>query len=80
MNADVTDGTTPQPGGKPIPLALSQPAFQRGYTILYVERLLSNPRIERHLDKHHPDILGELRTLIAEVKPQKTKGVGEEAA
>ena len=31
-NADVTDGTTPQPGGKPIPLALSQPALQRGYT------------------------------------------------
>src|SRR5216684_3130532 len=35
-NADATDGTTPQPGGKPIPLALSQPAFQRGYTILYL--------------------------------------------
>src|ERR1700681_1042047 len=35
-NADVTDGTTPQPGGKPIPLALSQPAFQRGYMILYL--------------------------------------------
>src|SRR3984957_6595267 len=28
-NTDVTDGTTQQPGGKPIPLALSQPAFQR---------------------------------------------------
>src|SRR5438094_715351 len=35
-NTDVTDGTTPQPGGKPIPLALSQPALQRGYTILYL--------------------------------------------
>src|ERR1700719_736682 len=35
-NTDVTDGTTPQPGGKPIPLALSQAAFQRGYTILYL--------------------------------------------
>src|SRR6202158_2229771 len=35
-NADVTDGTTPQPAGKPIPLALSQPAFQRGYTLLYL--------------------------------------------
>ena len=35
-NTDVTDGTTPQPGGKPIPLALSQPAFQRRYTILYL--------------------------------------------
>jgi hypothetical protein len=36
-STDVTDGTTPQPGGKPIPLALSQPALQRGYTILYLE-------------------------------------------
>src|SRR5580704_118548 len=35
-NTDVTDGTTPQPGGKPIPLALSQSALQRGYTVLYL--------------------------------------------
>src|ERR1700728_3021362 len=35
-NTDVADGTTPQPGGKPIPLALSQPALERGYTILYL--------------------------------------------
>ena len=35
MNDDVTDGTTPQPGGKLIPLALSQPALQRGYTLLF---------------------------------------------
>src|ERR1700758_3873685 len=34
-NTDVTDGTTPQPGRKPIPLALSQPALQQGYMILY---------------------------------------------
>jgi hypothetical protein len=39
----------------------------------YVERLLSNARVEKHLDKHHPDILGELRTLLADVKPQKGK-------
>jgi hypothetical protein len=39
----------------------------------YVERLLSNSRVEKHLDKHHPDILGELRTLLADVKPQKGK-------
>src|SRR5260370_37506778 len=36
MNADVMDGKTPEPGGKPIPLALSQPAFQRGYVLLYL--------------------------------------------
>src|SRR3984957_11414817 len=30
---DVTDGTTPQPAGKPIPLALSQSALQHGYTV-----------------------------------------------
>src|ERR1700728_3451917 len=35
-NADVIDGTTPQPGGKPIPLALSQLALQRGYMLLYL--------------------------------------------
>ena len=35
-NAEVTDGTTLQPGGKPIPLALSQAALQRGYTVLYL--------------------------------------------
>src|SRR5579864_9491000 len=35
-NTDVTDGTTPQPGRKSIPLALSQRSLQRGYTILYL--------------------------------------------
>jgi hypothetical protein len=35
-NPDVTDGKTPEPGGKPIPLALSQPALQRGYALLYL--------------------------------------------
>src|SRR5580698_2898400 len=34
-NADVTDGRTPEPGGKPIPLALS-PALRRGYVLLYL--------------------------------------------
>jgi prepilin-type processing-associated H-X9-DG protein len=46
----------------------------------YIERLLSNPRIEKHLDKHQPDILGQLRALISEVKPQKAKGPAEGAA
>ena len=46
----------------------------------YVERLLSNPRIEKHLEKHHSEILGELRTLLADVKPQKNKGAAEGAA
>src|SRR6202521_3301255 len=35
-NTDVTDGTTPQPGGKPIPLALSQRSLQKGYALLYL--------------------------------------------
>lgn len=39
----------------------------------YVERVLSNSRVEKHLEKHHSDILGELRTLIAEVKPPRTE-------
>ena len=39
----------------------------------YVERLLSNARVEKHLEKHHSDILGELRALLADVKPSKDK-------
>ena len=35
-NADVTDGKTPEPGSKPIPLALSQSALQHGYVLLYL--------------------------------------------
>jgi type IV secretory pathway TraG/TraD family ATPase VirD4 len=35
-NADVTEGNTPQPGGKPIQLALSQTALQRDYILLYL--------------------------------------------
>src|SRR5215831_6612724 len=35
-NADVTDGTTPEPGSKPIPVALSQLALRRGYMLLYL--------------------------------------------
>ena len=41
----------------------------------YVDRLLSNPRVVKHLEKHHSDILGELRTLLADVKPQKVKAL-----
>jgi type IV secretory pathway TraG/TraD family ATPase VirD4 len=35
-NADVTEGTTPERGGKPIPLALSRSALRRGYVLLYL--------------------------------------------
>jgi hypothetical protein len=35
-NADVTDGKTPEPGSKPIPLALSKSALQHGYVLLYL--------------------------------------------
>src|SRR6202453_297085 len=35
-NADVADGKTPEPGGKPIPLALSKSALQHGYVLLYL--------------------------------------------
>jgi hypothetical protein len=36
-NADVTDGKTPEPGGKPIQLELSQSALRHGYVLLYQE-------------------------------------------
>jgi hypothetical protein len=35
-DGDVTEGTTPQPGGKPIPLALSRSALRSGYVLLYL--------------------------------------------
>ena len=35
-NADVTEGMTPEPGGKPIPLALSPSALRSGYVLLYL--------------------------------------------
>jgi hypothetical protein len=35
-NPDVTEGTTPEPGGKPIPLALSRSALRSGYALLYL--------------------------------------------
>ena len=41
----------------------------------YIERLLGNVRIERHLMKYHSDILLSLRALISEVKPEKAKAL-----
>jgi hypothetical protein len=41
----------------------------------YIERLLENARVERHLSKHQPDILNTLRSSLAETragKPQRT--------
>ena len=35
----------------------------------YIRRLLSNAAVEQFLEKHHPDILGELRTFVSEAKP-----------
>jgi hypothetical protein len=41
----------------------------------YIERLLGNVRIERHLMKYHSDILLSLRALLSEVKPEKAKAL-----
>jgi len=41
----------------------------------YIERLLENGRVERHLTKHHPDILNALRGLLSEVAPEKAKAL-----
>ena len=35
-DADVTDGKTPEPGGKPLALALSPLALRQGYVLLYL--------------------------------------------
>jgi len=41
----------------------------------YIERLLGNIRVERHLMKYHSDILLSLRALLSEVKPEKAKAL-----
>jgi hypothetical protein len=41
----------------------------------YIERLLENARVERHLSKHHPDILNTLSGLLSEVAPDKAKAL-----
>ncbi len=41
----------------------------------YIIRLLRNAKVERHLEKHHPDILTELRALLSEVKPDKVRAL-----
>lgn len=35
----------------------------------YVRRLLSNQKIEQHLEKYHPDVLSTLRMLVSETAP-----------
>lgn len=35
----------------------------------YLERLLSNPKIERYVERYHIDILQTLRRLLSDVKP-----------
>jgi hypothetical protein len=39
----------------------------------YIERLLGNVRVERHLSKHQPDILNTLRNSVSEAKAAKTQ-------
>jgi hypothetical protein len=39
----------------------------------YIERLLGNIRIERHLTKHQPDILNTLRSCVAEARAAKAQ-------
>jgi hypothetical protein len=41
----------------------------------YVQRVLENDRLERHLTKHHPDILNTLRGLLSEIGPERAKAI-----
>ena len=67
MNADVTDGKTPEPGGKPIPLALSKSALQHGYVLLYLgpEQSYIDARLNSYLKStvYGGDTLFELYEL-----------------
>jgi hypothetical protein len=40
-----------------------------------MQRVLQNRRIEKHLEKHFPEILSTLRSLIAEVKPTASEAI-----
>ncbi len=66
-NADLTDGKTPEPGSKPIPLALSRPALQRGYILLYLgpEQSYIDARLSAYLKTavYSGDTLFELYEL-----------------
>jgi hypothetical protein len=66
-NADVTDGKTPQPGGKPIPLALSKSALQHGYVLLYLgpEQSYIDARLSAYLKSavYGGDTLSDLYEL-----------------
>ncbi len=39
----------------------------------YVNRLLGNVRVQRYLTKRHPEILQQLRQLLAELQPDKSR-------
>ncbi|MFZ0137688.1 MAG: plasmid partitioning protein RepB C-terminal domain-containing protein [Candidatus Sulfotelmatobacter sp.] len=41
----------------------------------YLQRLLENDRLERHLTKHHPDILNTLRGLLSEIGPERARAI-----
>ena len=39
----------------------------------YVDRLLGNAKVERHLSRHHVDILETLRSTVAEARTTKAR-------
>jgi hypothetical protein len=45
----------------------------------YLERLLTNERIEKYLSKHHQEVLNELRQVVVDVKNDKERGILTEA-
>jgi hypothetical protein len=46
-----------------------------GLTVVcaYVDRLLGNAKVERHLSKRHPDILETLRSTVADARSAKAR-------
>ena len=66
-NADVMDGKTPEPGSKPIPLALSKSALQHGYVLLYLgpEQSYIDARLSAYLNSavYGSDTLSDLYEL-----------------
>jgi hypothetical protein len=88
MNADVMHGKTPEPGGKPIPLALSKSALQHGYVLLYLgpEQSYIDARLSAYLktavyggdtlfDLYELPLLFGLASLIIQLPFSVTKDV-----
>jgi hypothetical protein len=60
-DADVTEGNTPEPGTKALPLTLSKSALQGGYDLLYQDPMIS---FDREIGILSPQVVGGPQSLV----------------